>query len=178
MSARWQPKIQEEFATDGKEPDGINMLRGLRDPSSVPSVLNSSAVYSEKVLDHFQHPRNVGEIERPAAVVEVTNPVCGDLLKLCAVAENGRIAAIKFKCAGCVPAVACGSWLTERVLGRPIEELSSITADEIEEALGGVPPASRHACELAVASLKRLIENLPSVDSLPGRPRPSPRPDR
>jgi nitrogen fixation protein NifU and related proteins len=117
-------------------------------------------LYSEKVLDHFHRPRNVGEIERPTAVVEVTNPVCGDVLKLSAVVEDGRIREIKFKCAGCVPAVAGGSWVTEWALGRAVEELQAITSDQVEMALEGVPPASRHACDLAVAALRHLVEVL------------------
>jgi NifU-like protein involved in Fe-S cluster formation len=117
-------------------------------------------IYSEKVLDHFHHPRNVGEIERPSAVAEVTNPVCGDVLKLWAVVENGRIAEIKFKCAGCIPAVAAGSWLTETARGKSPDELAAINAAQIEAALGGLPPASHHASELAVAALERLCEAL------------------
>ncbi len=116
-------------------------------------------MYSEEVLDHFHHPRNVGEIEN-ATAVEVTNPVCGDVMKLWAVAQNGRITNVKFKVAGCVPAVACGSWLTEAVLGRSIGELAGITPEIIEAGLGGLPQASRHAAVLTVDSLKRLLGKL------------------
>jgi len=121
-------------------------------------------MYSEKVLEHFHHPRNVGEIPNATVVVEMTNPVCGDLMKLWAVVENGRILDVKFKTAGCVPAVACGSWLTEAILGRPLGEIGDITAAQIEEGLDGLPPASRHASTLAADALKRLIEKtrLPS----------------
>ncbi len=118
-------------------------------------------MYSKKVLDHFQHPRNVGEIANPSAVVEMTNPVCGDLLKLWAVVVDGRISEVKFKTAGCVPAVACASWLTEMMQGKRLAELKAITAYQIEAALDGLPSASHHASVLASDALKRLLENLP-----------------
>lgn len=117
-------------------------------------------MYSEKVLDHFHHPRNVGEIENASAVVELTNPVCGDVMKLWAVVRDGKIAEVKFKTAGCVPAVACGSWLTEMLLGKPLAELPGVTAEQIEAALEGLPPASRHASVLAADALKRLLERI------------------
>lgn len=117
-------------------------------------------MYSDQILDHFHHPRNVGEIASPSAVVEVTNPVCGDLMKLWVVADGGRVADIKFKVAGCVPAVACGSWLTEALIGKSLAEFGGITSEEIERALGGLPPASRHAAALAADAVKRLLEHL------------------
>jgi len=115
-------------------------------------------MYSAKVLDHFHHPRNVGEIPGATAVVEMTNPICGDLMKLWVVIENGKILEIKFKTQGCVPAVACGSWLTEAIRGKPLAEISGINAEQIERALDGLPSASRHASALAVDALKRLVE--------------------
>ena len=117
-------------------------------------------MYSETVLDHFHNPRNVGEIAEATVVVEASNPVCGDLMKLWAVVREGRIQEVKFKVAGCVPSVACGSWLTEAILSKSIEELSALTPDEIISGLGGLPPASRHAAVLAVDALKRLLEQI------------------
>jgi nitrogen fixation NifU-like protein len=117
-------------------------------------------MYSETLLDHFHHPRNVGEIAEPSAVGEASNPVCGDLMRLWAIVSEGRIRVVKFKAAGCVPSVACGSWLTEAILSRSIEELSALTPDEITAGLGGLPPASRHAAVLAVDALKRLLEQI------------------
>jgi nitrogen fixation NifU-like protein len=117
-------------------------------------------MYSEKVLDHFHHPRNVGEIPEPTAVVEVSNPVCGDLMKLWVVAHDGTIAEVKFKVQGCIPAVACGSWLTEAIDGKPVAELGSVSAKQIEAALGGLPAASGHASELALTALRRILEEL------------------
>ncbi len=117
-------------------------------------------MYSATLLDHFHHPRNVGEIAEASVVVEASNPVCGDLMKLWAIVRAGRIQEVKFKAAGCVPSVACGSWLTEAILSRPIEELSGLTPDELTSGLGGLPPASRHAAVLAVDALKRLLEKI------------------
>ncbi len=115
-------------------------------------------MYSEKVLDHFHNPRNVGEIARPTAVVEVTNPVCGDVLKLWVVVENGKIAEAKFKAAGCVPALACASWLAEWLTGKPLADLPHLTPDRIDAALDGLPEASRHVAVLASDVLRRLWE--------------------
>ena len=115
-------------------------------------------MYSAKVLDHFHHPRNVGEIPDATAVVEMTNPVCGDLMKLWVIVEKGRILDVKFKTQGCVPAVACGSWLTEAIRGKPLAEITGIIAEQIENGLDGLPPASRHASALAADALRRLLE--------------------
>ena len=115
-------------------------------------------MYSNEVLDHFRHPRNVGEVAGAASVVEVSNPVCGDVMKLSARVSGGKVAEVGFRVEGCVPAVACGSWLTERMRGRPVAELRAITAAEIESGLGGLPLASRHASALAVAALERWLE--------------------
>ena len=117
-------------------------------------------MYSELLLDHFHHPRNVGEIAGATAVVEASNPVCGDLMKLWAVARDGRILEVKFKVAGCVPAMACGSWLTEAILDRSIADLSVLTPDDVTSGLGGLPPASRHAAHLTVETLKRLLAEI------------------
>ncbi len=114
-------------------------------------------MYSPTVLEHFHNPRNVGEIENATAVVEMTNPVCGDLMKLWVVVCEGKVVDVKFKTQGCIPAVACGSWLTEAIKGKFLAELSGISPELIEAALGGLPSASRHASHLASDSLKRLV---------------------
>jgi nitrogen fixation protein NifU and related proteins len=115
-------------------------------------------MYSEKVLDHFHHPRHVGEIADATTVIEATNPVCGDVLKLWVLLRDGCVADVKFKVEGCIPAIACASWLAESMMGKPLAELRSLTPGEIEAGLGGLPSASRHASALAVAGLKRLLE--------------------
>ena len=117
-------------------------------------------MYSEKVLDHYRHPRNLGEIADATAAVETTNPVCGDLLKLWAVERDGCIADVKFKVTGCIPAVACASWLTEMMTGKSVDELRGVTPAEIEAALDGLPSASRQASVLASDGLKRLLQAL------------------
>lgn len=117
-------------------------------------------MYSEKVLDHFHHPRNVGEIEKASAVVEMTNPVCGDLMRLWAVIRDGHVANVRFKVQGCIPAVACASWLTEKMMGAPVADLAGITPEQIEAGLDGLPSASRHAARLAADALHRMIKAL------------------
>jgi len=117
-------------------------------------------MYSDQVLDHFHHPRNVGEIRDATMVVETTNPACGDLMKLWVVVKDGVVIDASFKLAGCVPAVACGSWLTERIKGEPVAELAGLTPDQIDAGLGGLPAASKHAAALASDALKRLLEKL------------------
>ena len=114
-------------------------------------------MYSEKVLDHFHNPRHVGEIENPTVVVEASNPACGDIMKLWIVVRNGRITEAKFKVAGCVPAVACGSWLTEWLWGRALAELSPLSPEDIEAALNGLPSASEHAAVLTSDILKKML---------------------
>jgi nitrogen fixation NifU-like protein len=119
-------------------------------------------MYSDNVLDHFHHPRNVGEIENATARVEAVNPVCGDLMKLWVVVREAVVVEVKFKTAGCVASIACGSWLTEEMRGKPLAELAGITPEQIEAGVGGLPPAAKHAAVLAADVLKRLIEELKS----------------
>jgi nitrogen fixation NifU-like protein len=114
-------------------------------------------MYSATVLDHFNNPRNVGEIAEASIIVQASNPVCGDLLKLWAVVRGGKIEVVNFKAAGCVPSVACGSWLTEAILAKPVAELAKLTPDDVISGLDGLPPASRHAAVLAIDALKRLL---------------------
>ena len=117
-------------------------------------------MYSDQVLDHFHNPRNVGEIEVATVVVETTNPACGDLMKLWVVVRDGVIADVRFKVAGCVPAVACGSWLTERIKGMPLVDLTGLVPDQIAAGLGGLPAASKHAAVLASDALQQLLARL------------------
>jgi nitrogen fixation NifU-like protein len=117
-------------------------------------------MYLQRVLDHFHHPRNVGEIENATALVEVVNPVCGDVMKLWVVARDAVVVEVKSKTAGCVPSVACGSWLTEAMHGQPLAELSGITPEQIESGLSSLPETSHHAAVLAVDALKGLLEKV------------------
>ena len=107
-------------------------------------------MYSPQVLDHFQNPRNAGEVAGPDASVQIENPACGDILKLTLRVINGRIAEIRFLAKGCVPAMACGSLLTELVQGRTLEEVRKLRREELVRAIGGLPEASTHASHLAM----------------------------
>jgi nitrogen fixation NifU-like protein len=117
-------------------------------------------IYSEKVLDHFYHPRHLGEIAEPSAVVEVTNPVCGDVLKVWVTLQNGKLIEVKFKVEGCIPAIACGSWLAEWMEGKSLDALKSLVPAQIEQGLEGLPAASRHACVLAAVAAKEIWKKL------------------
>lgn len=117
-------------------------------------------MFSAQVLDHFQSPRNGGELPDATAAVELTNPVCGDVLRLAARVENGRIAAVRFKCSGCVPAMAAGSVATELARDKTVDGLRGLTERDIVQALGGLPPASRHAAQLAADALRALAGQL------------------
>ena len=114
-------------------------------------------MYSPEVLDHFEHPRNAGEVADATAVIEQDNPVCGDVLKLSARIENGRIAEIRFLAKGCVPAMACGSLVTTLAQGKTLVELQAITAESIAAEIGGLPEASTHAAQLAADTLRSLV---------------------
>ena len=113
-------------------------------------------MYSEKLLDHFQNPRNVGELPGPALIVEVSNPACGDILRLSARLAEGRIAEARYKVRGCTASIAAGSALTEWLLGKRLEELAGFQARWIETALGGLQPESKHAAVLCGDGVKRL----------------------
>jgi NifU-like protein involved in Fe-S cluster formation len=123
-------------------------------------------VYSSQVLDHFEHPRNSGVLDHPDASVQLENPVCGDVLKLSARVVEGKITEIKFLAQGCVPAIACGSALSELVSGKALEQASSISKEGLEQCLGGLPQASAHASHLALDALRALIERLRSTTGL------------
>lgn len=117
-------------------------------------------MYSPQVLDHFQHPRNTGEVKNPDASVQIENPACGDVLKLTLRVTCGRIEEIRFLAQGCVPAMACASQLTELVQGRTIVEASQLRREELVRALGGLPPASTHASHLAIDTLGAALQKL------------------
>lgn len=117
-------------------------------------------MYSLQVLDHFQHPRNPGEVVNPDASAQIENPACGDVLRLTLRIADGRIAEIRFLAQGCVPAIACASLLTERLQGRTIVEARQLRREEIIEALGGLPQASTHASHLAIDTLAAVLQQL------------------
>jgi nitrogen fixation NifU-like protein len=110
-------------------------------------------MYSRELLDHFEHPRNAGEVTNADATVQVENPACGDILKLSLKLAEGRVAEIRFLAKGCVPAMACGSALTELVRGKTIEAAAGLRREELVQAVGGLPETSIHASHLAMDAL-------------------------
>jgi nitrogen fixation protein NifU and related proteins len=121
---------------------------------------NLRSMYSAQLLDHFQNPRNAGEISNPDAIAEIENPVCGDVLRLTLKIEAKRIADIRFKAKGCVPSMACASALSEMARGKNIAEARSLTRDGLISAVGGLPQASTHAAQLALDTLHAALSKL------------------
>jgi nitrogen fixation NifU-like protein len=117
-------------------------------------------MFSDTLLDHFQHPRNAGELSGATARVEVSNPVCGDILQLAAILDDHRIRETRFLCRGCTASIASASLLTELMQGRELSELDTIRAESLAHSLGGLPPASFHAAQLAVDALESLLQKL------------------
>ena len=117
-------------------------------------------MYSERVLDHFQNPRNAGTLADATATVSVENPVCGDILELSARVEAGRIAEARFRTRGCVTALACSSLLTELLRGKTAAEAKAITAEQLSEMLGGLSQTTFHAAQLARDAAQALAANL------------------
>lgn len=116
-------------------------------------------MYSEKVMDHFSNPRNVGEIPNADAVGQVGNPVCGDIMKITMKIENEVITDVKFKTFGCGAAVATSSMATELVKGKTIEEALQLTNAAVAEALDGLPPQKLHCSVLAEEAVKMAISD-------------------
>jgi nitrogen fixation NifU-like protein len=117
-------------------------------------------MYSARLLDHFQNPRNVGELPDADAVAEIQNPACGDVIRLTLKMRADRIEEIRFKAKGCVPAIACGSALTELARGKPAPEVQRLKRDDLIAAVGGLPPASTHAAQLALDALSTALSQI------------------
>jgi nitrogen fixation protein NifU and related proteins len=118
-------------------------------------------MFSAALLDHFQNPRNAGELPNATVKIEVTNPVCGDILQLSAAIENKKIRQVRFLCRGCTASIACASFLTESIQGRELTALDLLTAESLVASLGGLPPASFHAAQLAYDALQSLLRAAP-----------------
>jgi nitrogen fixation protein NifU and related proteins len=114
-------------------------------------------MFSTELLDHFQNPRNVGDLPNANVKVKVSNPVCGDLLQLAAIIENDVIRDVRFLCRGCTASIAAASLLTESIQGRELRQLPSISPESLAAALGGLPDASFHAVQLAHDALQALL---------------------
>lgn len=117
-------------------------------------------MFSEALLDHFHNPRNSGDLPDATTTVEVTNPVCGDVLRLAARLEEGRIAAARFRTQGCVASIASSSVLTELLTGKSTAEARAITPQLISDALGGLPPATFHAAQLCADAVAALLKKI------------------
>lgn len=117
------------------------------------------ALYSEKVMDHFRNPRNVGVIEDADGVGEVGNPVCGDIMKIYLKIENETVTDVKFETFGCGSAIASSSMATEMIKGKPLSEALTLTNKAVTEALDGLPAHKLHCSVLAEEAIKKAVRD-------------------
>ncbi len=120
---------------------------------------DSWSLYSDKVMEHFKNPRNVGEIENADGIGHVGNPVCGDIMELYIKIDNNTIIDAKFKTFGCGAAIATSSMVTEMVKGMSLDEALGVSNQAVAEALDGLPPVKMHCSVLAEEALKSAIED-------------------
>ncbi len=118
-----------------------------------------SSMYSEKVMEHFRNPRNVGEIEDADGIGEVGNAACGDIMKIYLKVKDDIIEDVKFQTFGCGSAIATSSMVTEMVMGKTLEEAEKVTNKAVAEALDGLPPTKMHCSNLAADALHDAIKN-------------------
>jgi nitrogen fixation NifU-like protein len=116
-------------------------------------------MYTEKVMEHFSNPRNIGEIENADGVGEVGNPVCGDMMSFYINVEDNKITDVKFKTFGCVAAIAVSSMVTEMAMGKTLEEAKKITKKSVAESLDGLPKEKMHCSNLGADALAKAIED-------------------
>jgi nitrogen fixation NifU-like protein len=116
-------------------------------------------MYTEKVMEHFSNPRNIGEIENANGVGEVGNPVCGDMMSFYIKVKNDKIADIKFKTFGCVAAIAVSSMVSEMAMGKTLDEAKKITKKSVAESLDGLPKEKMHCSNLGADALAKAIED-------------------
>jgi nitrogen fixation protein NifU and related proteins len=119
-------------------------------------------MFSKELLDHFQNPRNAGELPGATVSVEVSNPVCGDVLRLAAIAEQGIIRQARFLCRGCTTSIACASRLTDLLTGKRIHAIAEITPETLAASFGELPPETMHGAHLAVDAAQALLVKLRS----------------
>jgi NifU-like protein involved in Fe-S cluster formation len=117
-------------------------------------------MYSQRLLDHFQNPRNAGELDHPDVKVEVSNPVCGDTLRLTARIADGRLTEIRYLTRGCTASIAVGSALTLLLVGKSGPEAGAIDREQVEEAVGGLSNESKHAAVLGLDAVKALVKQM------------------
>jgi nitrogen fixation NifU-like protein len=130
-----------------------------RKSSSTSNNITNSSLYTEKVMEHFMNPHNMGEIQNADAVGEAGNPVCGDVMFLYLKVKNNRIEDIKFKTLGCAAAIATSSMVTDIAKGKTLDEALKITNKQVAEELGGLPAVKMHCSVLAQEALKNAIED-------------------
>lgn len=128
-------------------------------------------MYSEKVMDHFMNPRNVGDMPDADGVGTEGNPTCGDVMKIAIKVKDGLIVDAKFKTFGCGAAIAVSSMITELVKGKTLDEALSISRETVSEALGGLPPQKMHCSNLGSDALRKAIEDYRSKTSAPPPPK-------
>ncbi len=116
-------------------------------------------MYSEKVMNHFTNPRNMGDMENPDGKAQVGNPTCGDIMEIAIKVEDNRISDIRFKTFGCGAAVATSSMVTEMAKGKTLEEAEQLTNKTVAEALDGLPPVKMHCSNLAADALHKAIQD-------------------
>lgn len=117
-------------------------------------------MYPQRLLDHFQNPRNVGELAPPAVAIEVSNPACGDIMRLAARFEDGIAVEVRYKVRGCTASIAAGSALTEWLTGKSPAQISAFTRAIVDDAVGGLPAESKHAAVLCADAVKALLSAL------------------
>ncbi len=117
-------------------------------------------MYSAQLLDHFQNPRNTGDLSDPDAAAQIENPACGDVLRLTLKTSGNRVSQAAFKAKGCVPSIACGSALTELVLGKTLDQARGLTREDVIAGVGSLPQASNHAAQLAIDVLNAALNQL------------------
>ena len=114
-------------------------------------------MHSPELLDHFRNPRHAGVLDAPAIVIEAENPACGDILRLSARVEDGVFERVAFQVRGCTASIAAGSVLAELLQGRTLEGARQLGTADVERALGGLPPESKHAAVLVIDGLRALL---------------------
>ena len=117
-------------------------------------------MYSERLLDHFQNPRNVGELPPPAITVEASNPACGDIMRLSVRFDAGVVTEVRYKVRGCTASIAAGSALTEWIAGRTPAEIAAFAPSMVDDAVGGLAAESKHAAALCLDAIKLLLKRM------------------
>jgi nitrogen fixation protein NifU and related proteins len=117
-------------------------------------------MYSPQLLEHFQNPRNAGDLPDADAIAEIENPVCGDVIRISVKIDSGRIREIRFKAKGCVPSMACASAITELADGKTVDDALALDRASLIAVVGGLPQASAHAAQVALDALAAALRKV------------------